>query len=508
MTDAVQIIFPSPPLGVQNAIDTVAELRAVDSTDVNENTEVLVADVGFYKFDPSSLAADDGATVIKPTDLTSMQAGRWLLVLSGNASLVSFLPSGTGAIATTVQAKLRETVSVTDFGAVGDDATNNNTALANARAYIAATGALLRFPPGDYLITTSPNWAIQDAVIFADGDVTLRYTGMGNAVTIDGDAGDAVKGPNGCCNVTMTGFKVKGSATGNEPVLVRSISHGIFTGMRVVGGNTAKRGFLVEGGVLNTFNQPEVSANPTGAWAPGKPSGGMLFDDNAASQPSSYHRLNGPITEGPTFGIELDHALGVEIEAGTMEGHADTGLYVGPNAVNTRVAQSALESNGVDINDIGENTTIEDVDTATKVILHGQNGQIRGGTHDIIQVDAAATGSLISGARFGRSGGTITDAGTRTRKRDNLNMVSQKFANDALTETAQTVGASPFTYINTSANNVTIGIVGGTVTGVNFNPQNAVNRAMSATTSQVALRPGDSMDVIFSVAPTIFLYKY
>ncbi|HQT51121.1 MAG TPA: tail fiber domain-containing protein, partial [Acidovorax defluvii] len=42
------------------------------------------------------------------------------LAASSGASLVGFQQAGTGTVTTTVQAKLRETVSVKDFGAVGD----------------------------------------------------------------------------------------------------------------------------------------------------------------------------------------------------------------------------------------------------------------------------------------------------------------------------------------------------------------------------------------------------
>ena len=41
------------------------------------------------------------------------------LVASSGSSLVGYLPAGTGAVAATVQSKLRETVSVKNFGAVG-----------------------------------------------------------------------------------------------------------------------------------------------------------------------------------------------------------------------------------------------------------------------------------------------------------------------------------------------------------------------------------------------------
>lgn len=62
-----------------------------------------------------------------------------LLPLSGpnGSSLVGFIQAGTGAVATTVQQKLRNTaISPEDFGAVGDGVINDTTAFQLACAYI------------------------------------------------------------------------------------------------------------------------------------------------------------------------------------------------------------------------------------------------------------------------------------------------------------------------------------------------------------------------------------
>jgi len=70
-----------------------------------------------------------------------------------NASDVIYDPAGTGAVATTVQTKLRESVSVKDFGAVGDGVTDDTAAMQLAHN----TSKLVYYPTGTYKFTTLTN---------------------------------------------------------------------------------------------------------------------------------------------------------------------------------------------------------------------------------------------------------------------------------------------------------------------------------------------------------------
>jgi len=75
------------------------------------------------------------------------------LAASNGSSLVGYVQTGTGAVATTVQARLRQSLSVKDFGATGDGSTDDTTAIQNALN--AGTGRSVYFPAGTYRVSTT-----------------------------------------------------------------------------------------------------------------------------------------------------------------------------------------------------------------------------------------------------------------------------------------------------------------------------------------------------------------
>ena len=96
--------------------------------------------------------------LVKFTTAVTMSAG------TTNASLVTYNPAGTGAVATTVQTKLRESVSVLDFGADSTGATYSDAAITSALL----TGARVYFPAGTYKIKT--NIVVNsNAYVYGDG---------------------------------------------------------------------------------------------------------------------------------------------------------------------------------------------------------------------------------------------------------------------------------------------------------------------------------------------------
>ena len=72
-----------------------------------------------------------------------------------NASQVTYNPAGTGAVAESVQTKLRQTVSVMDFGAVGDGVTDDTAAVQAAINQAAISSGIVIFPVGTFKITSA-----------------------------------------------------------------------------------------------------------------------------------------------------------------------------------------------------------------------------------------------------------------------------------------------------------------------------------------------------------------
>jgi hypothetical protein len=88
---------------------------------------------------------------------------------------MTYNEGSTGAVTRVLTSRLQDYVSVKDFGAVGDGVADDTAAIGLALDAVGASGGVLVFPPGRYLITSGINKR------FADG-VTVSIQGYGAVI--------------------------------------------------------------------------------------------------------------------------------------------------------------------------------------------------------------------------------------------------------------------------------------------------------------------------------------
>lgn len=124
----------------------------------------------------------------------------WAKAVWNTLAAALFQQSGTGSLARSSQDKMRERVSVSDFGVVGDSngtagsGTDNTAVLALALNYAKSIGAELYFPPGIYRVTAgyTQATAYQDVLLRGQGKKTQNYVvgSPANGATIVLDSTD------------------------------------------------------------------------------------------------------------------------------------------------------------------------------------------------------------------------------------------------------------------------------------------------------------------------------
>lgn len=162
------------------------------------------------------------------------------------ASKLSFTQAGTGALERTIEGRLRDVISVKDFGAVGDGVANDKNAIQAAITAAAAAGAAVYFPPGTYKKGSAGDgsgqqWNVPSGVkLYANGDATIKCFGYPIAIL---SAGSSVSGLTFDCSSPSAGVAVGLQVQGND-VTIKDTK--IVGGSQVVYIYTADR-LLVDG---------------------------------------------------------------------------------------------------------------------------------------------------------------------------------------------------------------------------------------------------------------------
>ena len=409
----------------------------------------------------STVGTNDGAS---GSLFTTVQGFVSYLLSSAGSTFVKTIAPWTGAVARTVSAALYDTVNVAHFGIKGDGETDNADAMATMQTWLATrsfagNSTRVKWPAGRYNYTASPNWAIIGLQMDFQGECWMINNGVGSSFIIDGGASGA-----GVYNIMITGRPlIYGAAGTAHGVYVRSLFNSQLS-FDVRGAGTTYSGFYGEWLVENDIDYI-CSSNEGGLYS--APLNGIQLTSRASDGlQSSYNRITACVS-GMTTGIYLDAALGNKFFAGSVQ-NTSKGLLTTPNANLNSFTDTDFESNTLDVEDASRLLTLRDCDVFGKVKFDSGaiGGKVVGGRVNSVQVAAGAVGTYIE-TTFNDSGtGTIVDAGTRTRFGPIFDATNQVWYNGPVSVTVPTVGASPYTYQNTSGTNQMVSVYDATGTSV------------------------------------------
>jgi hypothetical protein len=214
--------------------------------------------------DAAALSSDTGTAKISGTWFGNVVASLAALGTLLGASLIGFIQAGIGAVLRSCQSKLRERISVADFGAVGDGVADDTIAI-NA-ALVAAKGKTLEFGAGlTYKVTSSLLIAGSNTGIDGKGatiDSTATGAGFDNILT---------NGTGYLNNIRMRDLYINMRTAGAFGIKVRN-SYSIYerVGFALTLTNTSGRGFALMGDPLgagpyyNKFSGCDVQSQSLG----------------------------------------------------------------------------------------------------------------------------------------------------------------------------------------------------------------------------------------------------
>lgn len=161
-----------------------------------------------------------------------------------SADSVSFIQAGTGAVVRSAQAKMRDVVSVKDFGAVGDGVADDTAAIQAAINYLSPLGGTLYIPKGAYIVSDADaNNAclVVTAPIQFVGDGAF-YTSIQPAASVAPTVNTILVNPNPSYDQTLMSFR--NFSLGDLNNGTRQGNHGIYCLTLNAGQNLSK--FTVE----------------------------------------------------------------------------------------------------------------------------------------------------------------------------------------------------------------------------------------------------------------------
>lgn len=316
--------------------------------------------------------------------------------------------------------KLNGIVSVLQFGAVGDNNSNNDEAFADATTYAVDNGLGIVIPSGTYIL--SSKWVIQNSGmrIWADGLVRLKFTNEGNCIEIDGGA------------ATTEIFDVH-FGTASNPIFVEgnvNTTNAVFwraahRGSCAVKVWNAVTGLKTSYAKRNDF-YISCSSSEHETTSVLVPTVGISLEARGAGENTADNNFWNPVIEGVAtstgYGINLintnrnkfwggiskSNVVGVQIES-TAIGDSFNGLRCETNTG----AHFNISGNLITLTDCFASDAPTAPTTYVKFYTGATDCRVIGGTVPAVTIDSGAVRTQLIGIA-NASGNIVTDNGTNT----------------------------------------------------------------------------------------------
>lgn len=307
-------------------------------------------------------------------------------------------------------------VNVLDFGAVGDDSTNDTAAFAAAIAYAQANNMELVIPQRTYLLTSGVlNFAAENFRVRGLGKPTLHFTGTGKGLELI-----PAVGADYYYNMSLENIIVKGGAGITTGVYAEGFVFGTMRNIEVH--EVTNRGFEIIGCVATLFDTLKYSVSydtlkaTYGIYIAGVPA-------TAVNYTADCTFLNCTSENFPGTGVVLYEASGNTFIGGTYEG-LYSGLSIGPGCrlnnfdgvwfeLNTQYdVEVAGASNSFNNCNLSSASSILNLQVTT-----GKNTTVKGGYVRAAQLQSTSADTLFIGCAFDQNtGGGLGIQGNGTYK--------------------------------------------------------------------------------------------
>ena len=282
----------------------------------------------------NSIQTAGGASPVLTADIAKNSE----LIASSGSSLVGHIAAGTGAVATTVQTKLRESVSVKDFGAaIGGTAAANTAAFNLAITDCKTNDKALEIVGGPYALTAGGvDFAGQGLQIIGVGPAILQFEGTGRGFVLNGGTAGS-----GIGEMSVENILIIGGPNITDGFYSTGVWRSTFKNIEVRECNN--NAFTILHGVSSTYTNLKYSTNAAAQTT--KPTKGLVLNSNGTGYYTADCTFINCIMEGfPGRGCYIVDGSGNVFVGGTFEA-VGIGLEISAPSIRNKFVNVWFEAN-------------------------------------------------------------------------------------------------------------------------------------------------------------------